>query len=94
MPDGLGYHGCAVTTKNNGVQYLAIIGGQNSSTTFKSSIYLLNLATKQWETYPNIILPLSMSPIIGAVALQLEQQGDRFLITSSVLKKIPLLNEA
>ena len=75
MPDSLGYHGCAVTTKNNGVQYLAIVGGQNNSLTFKSSIYLLNLATKQWEMYPNIILPLPISQIIGTVALQLDQQG-------------------
>jgi hypothetical protein len=55
----------------------AIIGGQNTSNSnsSQSSIYLLNLATKQWETYPNIILPLPMGKIDGSVALQLDQQG-------------------
>ena len=75
MPDSLGYHGCAFTTKNNGAQYFAIYGGQNNSLAFQSSIYLLNLATKQWETYPNVILPLPISQITGSVALQLDQQG-------------------
>ena len=74
MPDSLGYHGCAFTTKNNGAQYFAIYGGQNNFAS-QSTIYLLNLATKQWETYSNVILPLPMGQITGSVALQLDQQG-------------------
>ncbi len=75
MPDSLKDHGCAVTTKNNGEQYLAVLGGTNNSQIVQSSIYLLNLATKKWETYPNIILPLPIGQITGTVALQLDQQG-------------------
>ena len=74
MPDSRGFHGCAFTTKNNGAQYFAIYGGQNNFASL-SSIFLLNLATKQWETYPNVILPIPISQITGSVALQLDQQG-------------------
>jgi len=80
MPNSLGYHGCAITTINN-MDYLAIIGGQNSSLILKS-IYMLNLATKQWETYTRIILPLPISQIIGNIVLQLDQQGDKAITLS------------
>ncbi len=75
MPDSLRGHGCSVITKSNGAQYFAVYGGQNNSITFSSSIYLLNLATKHWETYSNVILPFPIGQITGSVALQLDQQG-------------------